>query len=117
MAEQTRQTFNHFALVKFTGDFWRESPAVRREVASGWIGRLRGGVDVLHTYQTFGVEAETDVLAWSAITSADHAAPARFFTTFAEALAPYRHYVTLATALWGFTRPSQYTKTRSTQEL
>ena len=43
-------------------------------------------------------------------------APAEFFGRFAAAAAPYRSYLTVRDTLWGFTHPSQYTKTRSRQE-
>ncbi len=117
MAEQTLPCFHHFALIAFTADYWREPPGARRGIVCGWIERLRAATDALHLYQTFGVEAGTDLLAWSAIAGDDPVIPARFFAACAEALAPSRRYVTLATALWGLTQPSQYTKTRSTQEL
>ena len=117
MAEQTARTFNHFALVAFTADYWREPPDARRGIVCGWIERLRAATDAVHLYQTFGVEAGTDLLAWSSVAGDDSAIPARFFTAFAEALAPCRRYVAPRTALWGLTKPSQYMKTRSTQEL
>jgi chlorite dismutase len=117
MPEQTPQTFNHFALVAFTADYWREPPDARRAIVCGWLERLRAATDAVHLYQTFGVEAGTDMLVWSAVAGDDVAIPQRFFATFAQALASARRYVTVPTALWGLTKPSQYTKTRSTQEL
>ena len=117
MAEQTPRCFNHFALVAFTADYWREPPDARRGIVCGWIERLRAATDAVHLYLTFGVEAGTDLLAWSAVAGDDLVIPARFFAAFAQALASSRRYVTLPTALWGLTKPSQYTKTRSTQEL
>lgn len=41
----------------------------------------------------------------------------RFFTQFAAATNPYRHLIHPKSILWGYTRPSQYTKTRSNQEI
>jgi chlorite dismutase len=43
--------------------------------------------------------------------------PARFFSKFAAATNPYRHLIQPKSILWGLTQPSQYTKTRSTQEI
>ena len=117
MPEQTSQTFNHFALLAFDEAFWREKPARRRQILEGWMGRLRDGADVVHAYQTFGVECGSDLLLWSARAGTDVVLPAEFFAAFAGATRACRRYVTLRSALWGFTRPSQYTKTRSTQEL
>ena len=40
-----------------------------------------------------------------------------FFTRFAAATNPYRHLIQPKSILWGYTKPSQYTKTRSNQEI
>jgi chlorite dismutase len=117
MPEHTPQTFNHFALVRLTDGYWSEPAERRRQALCGWLEALRGSVDALHLYQTFGVEAASDLLVWSAVEGEDRGNAARFFGRLAEATAPFRRYVTLRTALWGFTQPSQYTKTRSRQEI
>lgn len=117
MPEPTPQTFNHFALVRFTDAYWREPAERRRELRCGWLEPLRNAVDALHFYQTFAVESASDLLVWSALAGDDVGIPARFFARFAEALAPVRPMVELRTALWGFTKPSQYTRTRSKQEI
>jgi chlorite dismutase len=117
MPEQTPQIFNHFALVRFTDAYWNEPAERRRQALCSWLEGWRGSVDALHLYQTFGVEATSDLLLWSAVEGEDPGNAARFFGRFAEIGAPMRRYVSLGTALWGFTQPSQYTKTRSRQEI
>jgi chlorite dismutase len=117
MPEPTPQTFNHFALVAFTDGYWQETPERRRRLLCGWLEPLRSAVGALHLYQTYGVESPSDLLVWSAVAGEDVGIPARFFEQFAETIAPARHAVRLRTALWGFTKPSQYTKTRSKQEI
>jgi len=117
MAEQTPITLNHFAPATFTPAYWALAPGARAEVRRAWLDRLNHGVDALHLYQTFGLGQGADLLLWTAMRHADATAPARFFAALAAAAAPSRPYITLGSPLWGFTRPSQYTKTRSTQEL
>lgn len=117
MPEATPQTFNHFALVRFTEQHWAAPPVERHRGLCRWIESLRAEVDALHCYQVFGVEAASDLLVWSAVAGDDLEIPARFFARFAEALAPLRAHAVLNTALWGFTQSSQYTKTRSRQEI
>ncbi|HEY6222742.1 MAG TPA: chlorite dismutase family protein [Gemmatimonadales bacterium] len=117
MTEATPQTFNHFALVKFTEAYWRAPRDERHRGLCRWLEALRSEVQALHCYQVFGVEAASDLLVWSAIAGDAVEIPARFFGVFAEAMAPLRAHATLATALWGFTQSSQYTKTRSRQEI
>lgn len=117
MPEPTLQTFNYFGLVRFTPAYWSLPPADRRRMCGEWLERLDGAADRLHVYQSFGPEAAHDLVLWSALRTVGPDTPQRFFTGFASAIAPVRQYVTLCHTLWGLTRPSQYTKTRSTQEL
>ncbi len=118
MPEQTPVTLNHFGLVKTTPAYWALSAEARRDVRCGWLERLRNGVDAVHCYQTFGLDGAADLLVWTAKREADEGAAAKpFFAALAAAAQPARQYFSFGEPLWGFTRPSQYTKTRSTQEL
>jgi len=117
MAEQTPETLNHFALLSFTEEYWRLPPESRRGVREGFLSRLRANVDAVHLYQVTALERQGDLLIWSAAASASPEASTRFFAGWAAALAPARAFLTSTDVLWGYTRPSQYTKTRSTQEL
>lgn len=115
--EETRRSFNHFALLRFEPGYWAKAREVRRSSVCAALEALRGGVDALHLYQTFGVESAGDLLLWTAVDGNDTAIPARFFARLGAALAPLRSDLSLTTALWGFTQPSQYTKTKSRQEI
>lgn len=117
MAEQTPQSFNHFGLVAFRDAFWQEAPATRRQLMADWLGRLRQRLGAVHAYQTQAAEAASDLLLWSASAGDDVALPAEFLGAWAAAFRECRRYVTLRETLWGFTKPSQYTKARSTQEM
>jgi chlorite dismutase len=116
MAEETRRSFNHFALLRFGDGHWAREQDLRRRAVGTALAELRTRVDALHLYQTFGIEAGPDLLIWTAVAGDDPGIPARVFTHLARAFTPIRSAVTLTTALWGFTQPSQYTKTRSRQE-
>jgi chlorite dismutase len=117
MAEQTAESLSHFAVVAFTDDYWRLDAAERTRVRDEWLARLRGAADAVHLYQIAGLEAGSDLLVWSAVRSASPDATAGFFAKWAAAVAAHRRFINVRGLLWGFTRPSQYTKTRSTQEL
>lgn len=117
MPEQTPITLNHFALVRFTDAYWRLDPEARSRARNDWLSALRGGAEALHLYQVHGLEAGNDLLVWSARRAADPGVAAAFFSGWAAATAKVRTLVETRETLWGFTRPSLYTKTRSTQEL
>lgn len=117
MPQQTPRTLNHFALLRCTPRYWEAGHGERRERRDALLDGLRSAAAVTHVYQTAGFEAGTDLLVWSAVRADDAQAPARFFADWAAALAPFRRDAEVRDTLWGFTQPSQYTKTRSTQEL
>lgn len=117
MTKQTPRSFNHFSLVAFTPSYWALPVEERRRVHRAWLDGMRNASETIHVYQTFGAESETDLLVWSAVRGDDETIPARFLAALARAYAPARTYLTLRQTLWGFTRPSQYTKVRSAQEL
>jgi chlorite dismutase len=62
-------------------------------------------------------ETGIDLIVWSALPADDRHDAARFFERFAAASTPYRQFIDLKDSLWGFTRPSQYSKARSNQEI
>lgn len=117
MAEDTPQSFNHFSLISFTDRYWMQAPDERRQVRRRWLDALKQSSDVVHVYQAFGPEAQNDLLLWCAVSGDDVGIAQRFFAGYAEAMAPARPYCSVEETLWGFTRPSQYTKTRSAQEI
>jgi len=62
-------------------------------------------------------ESGIDLIIWSAITADDKQDAAVFFKKYSAANTPFRHLIDLKDTLWGFTRPSQYSKARSKQEI
>lgn len=117
MAEPTPETLNHFAVASFSDAYWALARSDRRQVRADWLGMTGASVEALHLYQVAGLSPHGDLLVWTASKDPSPAAVERFFTGLAAALGPVRRFVTLRETLWGFTRPSQYTRTRSTQEL
>jgi chlorite dismutase len=117
MASQTPETLNHFALVAFTRAY-NLLPATERQARlTDWLDTLRHTSDALHLYQVGGLETNGELMLWSACESAEPARVQRFFAGWVAAAAPMRGLIELQDVLWGFTRPSQYTKARSTQDL
>jgi hypothetical protein len=115
MPEETARTLNHFGLHSFTDAYWALSPAARAELGRDWLAGLRSAASSVQLFQP--AESGMDLISWSALPVEGPAAPARFFECWARANNPHRQYLRTTQALWGFTRPSQYTKTRSAQEI
>jgi chlorite dismutase len=117
MPEETLRTLNHFALFAFNEAYWTQTADVRAEFHRDWLAELRASARKVDVYQVFPAESGADVLVWSALPAEGKCETAEFFEGFARATNPFRAFLHISTTLWGYTRPSQYTKTRSTQEI
>lgn len=117
MADRTPRTFNHFTVVTFTPSYWALPAAERESIRRAWLDELAAASASIHLYQTFAASSAGDLLVWCAAREQDPTAPQRFFEACARATAPARPYVTVNRTLWGFTRPSPYTKVRSALEM
>jgi chlorite dismutase len=117
MPEQTPYTLNHFSLFAFSEPYWTLDSAARAELHHQWLNGLRASAGKTDVYQVYPTEACADVLVWSAVNCETPSAAAAFFECFARATNPFRAYLSATTTLWGYTRQSQYTKTRSAQEI
>jgi chlorite dismutase len=117
MPVQTPRTLNHFAIFSFNPSHSQLSQKDRQQFHSDWLDGLLKAAQHVDLYQVYPSLAGGDILVWSALEADDSATVAGFFERFARATNPYRHLVTPVDILWGFTRPSQYTKTRSSQEI
>jgi len=118
MPEETSRTFNHFALHAFSDAYWSLMPEAREELRRDWLAGLRAAAPAVHLFQP--TESGVDVVSWCAmpVEGPEAAAvPARFFDCWAKANNARQPYLRTVHTLWGFTRPSQYTKTRSAQEI
>ncbi|MFQ5612314.1 MAG: chlorite dismutase family protein [Anaerolineae bacterium] len=117
MPEQTPKTLNHFSFYSFSDPYWTLPAEDKAAFHQAWLGGLRQAADAVEIYQVFPASTEADILVWSAMPAEDTCRASQFFTAFAGATNPHRRLIRPVHALWGFTKPSVYTKTRSTQEI
>ncbi len=113
--ELTHRNLNHYALLAFKDAYWAQTSAQRAEFQREFLAGLRATAGKTDIYQT--TESGLDLLIWSAVLADEKQAAAVFFEKFAAALAPFRHLLEVKETLWGFTRPSQYSRARSKQEI
>jgi chlorite dismutase len=111
------RTLNHFACLSFTDAYWALSSAERAGFREGWLAALRDAAPRVDLYQIFPARADTDILVWSALPADEGCDAAGFFERFARAVNPQRRLIRPTSTLWGFTRPSQYSRGRSPQEI
>ena len=115
MEEVLHRTLNHYSLVAFKEAYWSLSTKEREEFHRDWLNGLCAAAQRVDILQS--TEPGLDLIVWSALLADEAQDPARFFENFAKANNPYRHLIDLKDSLWGFTRPSQYSKARSKQEV
>ncbi len=115
MSEQTPRTLNHFALYAFTDSHWSLNSEAKNSFHKNWLAGLRSAAQVVDIFQN--TDAKADMLVWCALEADDACNASTFFEKLAKATTPYRHLIRSVDSFWGFTRPSQYTKTRSAQEI
>lgn len=115
MAEQ--RSLNHFALFSFTDSYWSLSTEQRADVRSNWLAGLREAAPRVDVYQLFPATTDGDLLVWSAVPAEGGCDAAAFFTRFARTVNATRQYIHPTNTLWGFTKPSIYSRGRSPQEI
>jgi len=115
MPEQTPRTLNHYALAAFKDAYWAMKSDARAAFHADWLAELTKTAQKVDIFQS--AESGVDLIVWSAAKAEEPQATADFFELFAKACSPYRHLIEITQSLWGYTRLSQYTKSRSTQEI
>ncbi len=106
----------HFAFFRFTDRYWTLTSDDRAAFHQDWLTGLRAGANT-KLYQVFPADTSADVLVWSSTEAGANDDVAKFFKQFTTATTPHRNLVEATTILWGMTRPSQYSKARSKQEI
>jgi chlorite dismutase len=117
MPEQIPRWLNHFSFFSFTQPYYTLSSADQKQNLAAWLSDLHQTSPCVELYQVYPAQPDVDILVWCSMEAGEVEVPGRFFTQFAAATNPYRHLILPKNILWGFTQPSQYTKTRSTQEI
>jgi chlorite dismutase len=113
--EVLHRTLNHYALISFKENYWSLSTKEREEFHKKWLSGLCAAAQKVDIFQA--TESGIDLIVWSALPADAKYDAAFFFEKFAVANNPCRHLIEIKDSLWGFTRPSQYSKARSKQEI
>src|SRR6185369_3119165 len=115
MPEQTPRTLNHFSLYAFTDAYWLLTKEEKSSFHKNWLTGLRAAARSIDIFQN--TDSKADMLVWCALEADDPCNTSTFFEKLAQGITPHRHLIRPVDSLWGFTRPSQYTKVRSAQEI
>ena len=117
MQETDSKILSHFELVRFKDPYYGLAYSDRQAFHSDLYTQLRASATAVNLYQVYPTEACTDLLIWSSLRVDQPEAAARYFGSHAKAISPHRHLLEPQHSFWGFSRPSQYTKVPSAQEI
>lgn len=117
MPDQTPKVLSHFSFFRFRETYYHLTSGERQQLLQSFITKLRNCAQSTTIYQVYPTNMSADILVWSANEVEDAGLARRFFLEFARATNPFRDLIKPIHTLWGFTKPSQYTKARSTQEI
>lgn len=117
MSETRTPVLGHFTTYRFTERFWNLEANARRNKASEWLDAVQASADASSVYLINGIESAGDVLVWNTVQVQAPDVPGSFFKRRARAESAFRSWVDPMNVLWGMTRPSEYSKARSAQEV
>jgi chlorite dismutase len=111
------KTINHYMLLKFTDSFWALPSKEKTGFLTQFLQNLHAGSTCSNFYQVAPLSAEGDALVWSAAPIEQPRDEAAFFEQLGRAVQSRRQYIQPVTILWGYTRPSVYSRNASPQEI
>jgi chlorite dismutase len=106
-----------FAFSQFSPAYWAASPERKQATRDHLLACLRETQVHFELYQVFPARADVDLLAWLTVPLEDEHTPARFFQQAAALLNPFREHLLPKEICWGLTRPSDYSRGKSEQEI
>lgn len=113
-----KRILTHYQLFKLNKAFWELEDLERKQTLHNWAQHLKKSVDKVNFYQVFPSREEYDIMVWASKDAEENHIPSQFFDEFGRALNVFRKFIEPSYNLWGFTKPSTYTKAkRNPQEI
>ncbi|HSM23905.1 MAG TPA: chlorite dismutase family protein [Anaerolineaceae bacterium] len=113
----TLRIFSHFHFLHFSENYWNSPLSEKQEIHKKLLGGLNENLAKFEIYQAFPLRSEVDILLWSTMEMDDEKCIAKYFKTLAITLNPFRKFIESKQSWWGMTRPSDYARGKSAQEI
>ena len=107
----------HFTFFKFTDAYWQLSEDKRTAARNGFLQAIQQLPSHAQLYQIFPLSVESDILLWNSIRIEENSSPEDFFGILAQLINSQRAFLLPVRVWWGFTRPSDYSRGKSAQEI
>lgn len=113
----TQRIFSHFHFLHFSQSYWNLSPSEKQEMQKKLLSVLSEKFNKFELYQAFPLRSDVDLILWSTIEMSEELSIAQYFKTMATTLNPFRKFIDSKESWWGMTRPSDYARGKSAQEI
>jgi chlorite dismutase len=113
----SNQLLSSFSFFQFSPAYWELGSGERKNVRDELLKALCDSQIHFDLYQVYPIRAEVDLMAWFTLPVENEQTPAQFFAQCAAMLNPFRRYLIPIEMLWGLTRPSDYSRGKSAQEI
>lgn len=111
------KTINHFMLLRLRDPFWTLDPGKKKDLFNSLAKDLKNAVPYSNFYQVSPMKAEMDLMIWNSAPLANEKDEADFFEHLARVMPAHRAFLQPVVNLWGYTRPSVYSRAPSPQEI
>ncbi len=113
----TGKTINHFMFLKLNEPYWALPANQRAALFPALAADLQNDGACTNFYQISPISAQADFLIWNAAPIENEKDEATFFERLGRAVNPRRQWLQPAANLWGYTKPSVYSRAPSAQEI
>ncbi len=114
MAEQQ---LNIYATYAYTKAYWDLNDDDRRAFRSKLVQEAQALTQAAHFYSVFPCRADVDFMIWSASVAEEPEVSAKVLTDYNRVSEGWRRYIKPVQVLWGYTRPSMYSRGKSEQDM
>lgn len=108
---------NLYATYAYTPAYWNTDPADRRCFRMQITDEARELADATHFYSVFPARSDNDFMLWSSWGADSPDIPAAAMKKYANVVTNWRKFVEPVQTLWGFTKPSMYSRGKSEQDI
>lgn len=113
----TQRIFSHFHFLRFSSNYWNSSLSEKQDIQKRLLSSLDEKLSRYELYQSFPLRSDVDIILWSTIQIEDEKSIAEYFKLIATLLNPFRKFLDTKESWWGLTRPSDYARGKSSQEI
>ncbi len=108
---------SHFQFLQFSDHYWNLSAENKQDIQKKLLVELEKSAVKFDLYQAYPLHADVDIILWSTIQVTENDLVARHFEKMAVLTNQYRAYLQTKESWWGMTRPSDYARGKSDQEI